>query len=175
MTPKTITMLVLRLFAVFILFEIVSSIGVLISSSFNAEFRSFDLIEYQVFQISIYVISVIILYVYSEKIADKITKPISTEKVNTNWTSVELLTILIIAVSIYSIIEAIPWVVNQLNTVLTSFRSKLGESGQMKQRFNMFFYGLLGVLLKIIVSIILIIKAKPLAICLDKKQNKQAA
>jgi hypothetical protein len=175
MTPKTITMLVLRFFAVFILFEIVSSIGVIISYSINPEFRSFDVIEYQVFQVSIYVIAVIILYFYSEKIADKITKPIPTEKVNSNWTSVELLTTLIIAVSIFSIIEAIPWVVNQLNTVLTSFQSDYGETLQMKQRFNMFFFGLLGVLLKIIVAIILIIKAKSLAIYLDKKQNKQAA
>ena len=117
----------------------------------------------------------IILYAYSEKIADKITKVLPVEKVNTNWTSVELLTILIIAISIYSIIEAIPWVVNQLNTVLTSFRSELGESAQMKQRFNMFFFGLLGALLKIIVAVILIWKSKSLAIYLDKIQKKQAA
>jgi hypothetical protein len=175
MTPKTITVLILRLFAIYVLFQIVSSIGVIISSSLKEEFRSFDLIEYQVFQISIYIITVIILYAYSEKIADKITKVLPVEKVNTNWTSVELLTILIIAISIYSIIEAIPWVVNQLNTVLTSFRSELGESAQMKQRFNMFFFGLLGALLKIIVAVILIWKSKSLAIYLDKIQKKQAA
>ncbi len=175
MTPKTITILILRIFAIYVLFQIVSSIGVAISSSLKEEFRSFDLIEYQIFQISIYIITVIILYAYAEKIADKITKSLPAEKAITNWTSVELLAVLIIAISIFSIVEAIPWVVNQLNTVLTSFKGEYGESLQMKQRFNMFFFGLLGALLKIVVSIILIWKAKSVAIYLDKIQKKQAA
>jgi len=174
MTPKTITVLILRLFAVYILFEILFSIGISISDLTKQEFRSFEVLEYQVFHLSIYIITVIILYTYSEKIADKITKSLSNEKVETHWTSVELLTIIIMTISIYSIIDAIPWVVSQLNTVLTSFQSDFGESLQLKQRFNMFFFGLLGALLKIIAAIILIIKAKPLAIFLEKKQSKQA-
>lgn len=174
MTPKTITMIALRLFAVYILFEIISSIGISISTLIRPEFRSFEVIEYQVFQISIYIITVIVLYTYSGKIADKITKPISNEKVKTNWTSVELLTILIIAVSIFTIISAIPWVVNQLNAVLTSVQIGFGKSLQTKQRFDMFFFGLLAAFLQIIISIILIWKAKSLAIYLEKIQTKQA-
>jgi hypothetical protein len=133
------------------------------------------MIEYQVFQISLYIVTVIILYTYSEKIADKITKSFASEMITTNWTSVELLTVLIIAISVFSIISAIPWVVSQLNSVLSSFQSNYGDSLQMKQRFNLLFFGLVGALLKIIVSIVLIVKAKSVSIYLEKIQNKQAA
>jgi hypothetical protein len=133
------------------------------------------MIEYQVFQISLYIVTVIILYTYSEKIADKITKSFASEMITTNWTSVELLTVLIIAISVFSIISAIPWVVSQLNSVLSSFQSNYGDSLQMKQRFNLLFFGLVGALLKIVVSIVLIVKAKSVSIYLEKIQNKQAA
>jgi hypothetical protein len=133
------------------------------------------MIEYQVFQISLYIVTVIILYTYSEKIADKITKSFASEMITTNWTSVELLTVLIIAISVFSIISAIPWVVSQLNSVLSSFQSNYDDSLQMKQRFNLLFFGLVGALLKIVVSIVLIVKAKSVSIYLEKIQNKQAA
>ena len=174
MTPKTITMLVLRLFAVFVLFKMAFSIGTITFSLLNADYHSLDLIEYQLLHVSIYTISIMLLYSYSEKIANKITKPIPTENFNANCTFVELLTVLIISLSIYTIIDAIPLVVNQLYAVLSSLGSEFGESVQTKQRFNMFFFGLLGAFLKVIVPIVLIIKAKSIAIYLHKKQNNQA-
>jgi hypothetical protein len=175
MTPKTITMLALRLFAVYILFELVSSIALTLSALLKPEYRSFDMLEYQLMQVLLYVIAIIVLYTYSEKIADKITKVMPTEKVDTNKTSVEILAALIIAISVFTIISTVPWVVNQLHAFLTTLHSGYTETLGEKQRFNGIIFGLLGVFLQIIVSIVLIFKARSVAIYFEKIQNKQAA
>lgn len=162
----------LRLFAFYILFTIAASIGSVISTVVNPEYRTFEMIEYHVFQISIYVLISILLYRYSERIADKVARFIPDKKMKTSWTPVELLTILILAISVFSIIEAIPSFINQLNAAFTSFQNGLNEWTPMRRRFNMILFGLLGASLKIIVSIVSIAKAKTFAAWLIKIQKK---
>jgi len=149
----------------------VSTVASIIASLLKPEFRSFDVIEYQVFQFLIFLIAVIILYVYAGKIADSITVICSRRKVSTNWNSVELLTILIIAISILSILSSIPLFVNQLNAVLTSLQRSTIDSFQPKQRFNMFLFGFIGAVLKILASSVLIWKAKLIAKYLLSQQG----
>ena len=125
MTPKTITIIALRLLAVYLCFDLIPSVQRVLFSLRDAEFASWDAFRFNLVLIVLYIMAIIILFKYSGSIANKVINSIPEETVHSNWNPTNILSILIAGSAVLTILSAIPRFINQLYGLFTVYQNKL--------------------------------------------------
>jgi hypothetical protein len=171
MTPKTITIIALRLIAVYLFFELIPSVQRVLFSLRDTEFASWEATRFSLVLIVLYIMAIIILFKYSGPIANKVINTIPEETVQSNWTPINILSILIAGSAVLTILSAIPRFISQLYGLLTVYQNKLIYLTE-KKMFNDSFIGIIGTVLQIVVAGIVFINAERIALYWEQITNK---
>lgn len=162
MNPQTFAVIGLRLLAVYLFFQIIPFIGYLLYSIVRSNHLSESTIWHQVYMMTLYTISVILLFVYTVPIAKKIAGSFTNETVEINMTSENLLSIIIAGSAVFVIISTIPVFLNQFYYFIEFYQTNLQFQPE-KKRFNDSIVGMIGVMFQIIVAFVVFIKSKIIA------------
>jgi hypothetical protein len=163
MTPKTLTVILLRILAIYVFIQSLSSIGFLVAQLIDPEFASHQGLKYQILSIALYYITIFFLARYSNHIAERIVKVLPTDPIHSSIGSVQSLAILIAIVGIFGVISSLPMLVNELYGVSQVVGNVSNQDFILKTQLNRMIVSLVGAIIKITVSIIVIFKAKALA------------
>ena len=173
MTPKTITVIALRLLAVYVAIQMIASFAISLYGLMNMpELSIFDAIKSQLLMFAVYFLLLFVLFKYSEHIASKITQHLPDDSVGINLGSVELLATLIAAGGLLSIVASIPMLINQLTSVVAFWDSELAQTLPLKRQLTQSAAGLLGATIEVAVTVVLVMKAKQLAQYWDNIQRQ---
>jgi multisubunit Na+/H+ antiporter MnhB subunit len=159
MTAKTITIIALRLIAVYLFFQLIPAIQSLIYSLTKTEFETWEKVRFSLVLIVLYIMAIIILFKYSVQIADKVIATVPEETVQSNWTPLDILSILIAGSAVLTILSAIPRLITQLYGLSSLYQSKLIYLPE-KNMINDSIVGFVGTLLQIVIAGIVFINAK---------------
>jgi hypothetical protein len=107
MTPKTLTLIALRLIAVYLFFQLIPSVQTVIFSLRDTKFASWDAIRFNLVLIVLYIMAIVVLFKYSGPIAAKVINTIPEETDQPNWNPTNILSILIAGSAVLTIIEVI--------------------------------------------------------------------
>jgi hypothetical protein len=171
MTPKTITIIALRLIAVYLFFDLIPSVQRAIFSLRDTEFGSWEAAKFNLVLIVLYIMAIIILFKYSEWIANKVINTVPEETAQSNWTPINILSILIAGSAVLTILSAIPRFISQLYGLLTVYHNKLTYLPQ-KEMFNDSLIGIIGTVLQVVVAGIVFINAERIALFWEQTINK---
>jgi hypothetical protein len=171
MTPKTITIIALRLLAVYLFFDLIPSIQRLIFTLRDSEFASWEATRFNVVLDVLYIMAIIILFKYSEWIANKVINTIPEESVQSNWNPTNILSILIAGSAVLTILSAIPRFISHLYGLLTVYQNKLIYLPE-KKMFNDSLIGVIGTVLQGVVAGIVFLNAERIALFWEQTTNK---
>jgi len=159
MTPKTITIIALRLIAIYLFFKLITAIQTLVYSFAKTEFAPWEAARFSLVLIVLYIMAIIILFKYSGQIADKVIQTVPEETVQSNWTPISILSILIAGSAVLTILSAIPRLISQLYGLSTIYQYKMIYLSE-KKMINDSIVGLVGTILQIVIAGIVFINAK---------------
>jgi hypothetical protein len=163
MSPKTLTIIFLRILAIYVFIQSLSSIGFLVAQLIDPEFASHQGLKYQLLSIALYYITIFVLARYSSQIAERIVKVLPADPIHSTIGSGQSLAILIAVVGIFGVISSLPLLVNQLYGVSQIVSNVSSQDFTLKTQVNRMIVSLVGAIIKFAVSIIVVFKAKPLA------------
>ena len=170
MNPKTFTIILLKLFSIYLFFQAVPVLGDFIYSFTESEVRTVSVIGYFILQIGIYLISVFVLFKFSNPIAEFMLRNVhddSNEIISVNKT---LLPILIAACAVYYFLSAIPQLVSQLYTMFSFYQEELMTQTE-KERINKIVLRFISVVFQIVVSALVFLKSNKIAQFWEKQQT----
>lgn len=170
MNAKIFTIIILKIFAIYLFFQAVPLIGDFIYSFSEPEIRTTSVLVYFILQFVIYLLLAFLLFKFSTPIAEFLLRNVpdgSTETISLNKT---LLPILIAACAIYYLLSAIPQLVSQLYTMYSFYQEDLMTQTE-KDRINKIILRFIGVVFQIVVSALVFLKSNKLARFWEKIQT----
>ena len=173
MTPKTLSILAVRLMVVFLLLEGVSPIGYTIYNMVLWKREGIEDSFYGLIPSLCYLIILLLLLKLSNSIGDRVSKGIEPKDIQTTWTRTELLSVAIAAISVLIVLSAIPNLVNQVHGTLEyyeRFQPILPE----KERLNRAFFAILGSIVQVGVGVYSYFRATYFARLWEKWQSSAA-
>jgi len=174
MTPKTWSILAIRLIVVYLLLASVSSIGFAIYGIVVFDRSEIPGAVYQLIIPASYFIVLLVLLTYAEPIAARISKGLGESNTKITWTKTELLSVIIAGISAFVILSAIPTLVNQLYSILEYDRNMSSHYPE-SERFNRLFLGIMGSLAQISVAVWSLYRAKRIASLWEQWQSSAAS
>ena len=171
MSNRTFIVLSLRLIILLLLFQSLSSVGAVIYSLAIPDSHSFEFVGFQLSVSVVYLVALLALFKYENRIADRISKGVSESMVQSSWTSAQLMTIVLSGVAAFVLLSSIPIVINQLYSIVGYFSLNRSFDYIPKNRLNDLFVGFLGTILKLVVAATVFVKARRVASLWERWQS----
>lgn len=170
MNPKTFTIILLKIFAIYLFFQAVPILGDFIYSFTESEVRTASVIGYFILQIGIYVISIFALFKFSNPIAEFMLRSIPDDSNEIISVNTSLLRILIAACAVYYFLSAIPQLVSQIYTMFSFYQEELMTQTE-KNRITKLVLRFISVVFQIVVSALVFLKSNEIAQFWEKQQT----
>ncbi len=163
MTPKTLSVLVVRLIVFYLLLLSLGTLGITIYDVTVFDRADVPGAAYQLIVPLSYFVILILVLKFSGPIAGKISDGLPAIPAGIPWTATDVTVAILQGITALIVLSAIPMLVNNLYAILEANRQMKSEGLAEKERLDRLFLGLFGTLIQVAVAVVVSKKARRLA------------